>query len=255
MFPLTRREFLQTTGSLAAAGLLTAEAYSDDKAKPLTVLFFGGGLPEVERALAEQYSLKALQGGQIKDGSAKEDNVKGLEQLATADLWIGSANKRTFPNDEQLGHFKKFLAAGKPCVGYRAASHVFQNWLPADQAVFGAKYGGHHLLEKDPVMVIETVKGQAEHPVLKGLEPPRPASGSYVYTELSLDVTVLLRSGVADDMMPHTWVRENKETKGRAFYTRYDAKELATNEVCRTIFLRGIAWALNRDLLPATKQG
>ena len=240
----TRREFLYTSASLAITGATASLLFADEKPTPLSVLFFGAELPEVKKDLAAAYDLKSFSAGVKKDVKAKEDNVMGLEQLEKCDLWIGSVAKRISPSEVQLAHFKKHLAAGKPFVGYRAASHVFQNWLGADQAVFGAKYGGHHLLEKDPVMVIETAKGQADHPVLKGIDPPRPSSGSYFYTELSPDVTVLLYSGIKGDMMPHTWVRENKETKGRAFYTRYDAKELATNEVVRKIFLRGIAWAL-----------
>ena len=244
MKPQSRRDFFCTSAALAAATATSPLLLAEEKAKPLTVLFFGAELPEVKKDLQAVYSLKALSAGVKKDAKPKEDNIAGLEQLENADLWIGSIAKRTHPSDEQLAHVKKHLAAGKPFVGYRAASHVFENWLRADQAIFGAKYGGHHLLEKDPVMVIEVAKGQAEHAILKGIEVPRPSSGSYFYTELSPDVTVLLYSGIKGDMMPHTWVRENKETKGRVFYTRYDAKELATNEVVRKIFLRGIAWTL-----------
>jgi type 1 glutamine amidotransferase len=240
-----RRAFLASTAALALSGLT---AHSDEP-RTLAVLIFGGELPEVQRDLEKTYRLKVLKGGQAparKDAKKDEDNVAGLEQLATADLWVGSIHKRTYPSEEQLGHFKKYLAAGKPFVGYRAASHVFQNWLVVDQEVFGATYGGHHLLEKEktPGLNIELAKGAADHPILKGIEPPAPLSGSYHYTKLAPDVTVLLRSGLPGDMMPHTWVRENAKTKGRVFYTRYDAKDFATNETCRTIFLRGIAWAL-----------
>lgn len=245
MHQQSRRDFLLSSAALAASA--SPYLLAEEKTKPLTVLFFGAELPKVKKDLEAAYALKALSAGVKKGVKAKEDNVEGLEQLDHADLWIGSVAKRTYPSDEQLAHFKKHLAAGKPFVGYRAASHVFENWLRADQAVFGAKYGGHHLLEKDPVMVIETARAQADHPILKGIEPPRPSSGSYKYTEISPDVTVLLYSGIKGDMMPHTWVRENKETKGRAFYTRYDAKELATNELVRQIFLRGIAWAMKQS--------
>ena len=240
MASIDRRAFLAGSASLALGGML-----SRADPRTLAVLFFGGELPAVQKEMEAAYRVKALKGGTVP-GKQDADNVAGLEQLDAADLWIGSAAKRTFPSDEQLAHFKKYLAAGKPFVGYRAASHVFQNWLEVDQRVFGATYGNHHLLnkEKNPGLGIEVAKGMADHPILKGLEPPKPASGSYKYTELADDVTVLLRSGLPGDMMPHTWVRENATTKGRVFYTRYDAKELATNETCRAIFSRGIAWAL-----------
>lgn len=251
---LDRRSFLFASGA-AALGSLDLRAAEP---VPLTLLLFGGDLAEVRKDLDKEYAVKVLTGGQKprRDGEkADEDNVVGLEQLATADIWVGSAAKRTFPSEAQLGHFKTFLDAGKPFVGYRAASHVFQNWLAVDQEVFGAKYGGHHLLNKDPELTIEPTRGALGHPILKGLEPPRPASGSYKYTELAADVTVLLTSGLERDRMPHTWVRENARTKGRVFYTRYDAKELATNAVCRQIFLRGLTWALGGSLEKHRKAG
>ena len=117
-----------------------------------------------------------------------------------------------------------------------------------DQAVFGAKYGYHHLMHKDPELIVEPTDGAVEHPILKGIDPPRPASGSYNYTELSPDVTVLLYSGLKGDMMPHTWVREIKATGNRVFYTRYDAKQIGREAKVREIFIRGIVWALNRDM-------
>jgi hypothetical protein len=49
-------------------------------------------------------------------------------------------------------------------------------------------------------------------------------------------------------MMPHTWVREIKETGNRVFYTRYDGKQISREPKVREIFIRGIVWALNRDM-------
>jgi type 1 glutamine amidotransferase len=247
---MNRREFLVSAGSaIAATATVGNLAFADEpassgKAKPkLSALFFGGELKEVRAELEKRYELTAHTGGMVKGSKA----VEGLEHLAKCDLWIGSIDKRSEPSEEQLAHFKKFHARGGAFAGYRAASHVFQNYLEADKAVFGAKYGGHHLLEKDPVLVIGVVESASDHDILKGLTPPRPASGSYVYTEVSKEVNLLLRSGLDGDMMPHTWTRENAETKGRVFYTRYDAKEMATNETCREIFLRGVAWATNKS--------
>lgn len=245
-----RRTFLTVAG--ASVGSLLSGSLIQAAAEPLRVLFYGGALPEFQKALEQDYAVKVLKAGvkTAKKGQKddKEDNVEGLEQLDAADIWVGSAAKRNFPSKEQLGHFKKFLDAGKPFVGYRAASHIFQNWLEADQAVWGAKYGGHHLLNKDPVLIVKVAEGMQEHAILKGITPPAPRSGSYHYTQLAGDVKVLLYSGLNGDMQPHTWVRENAKTKGRAFYTRYDAKQIAAEPVVREIFLRGFLWALNRDM-------
>jgi type 1 glutamine amidotransferase len=250
MLNLTRRQFVTTTAAATSLGTLslaspTLFAAAKEPA-PLKILFFGGDMRQVRADLEAKYLLDARKGGQVPN--KQQDNVQGLEHLKEADLWVGSSNKRTFPSDEQLGYFKDYLAAGKPFVGYRAASHVFQNWLEADKAVFGAKYGSHHLMHKDPELVVEPAEGALEHPVFKGLKPPRPASGSYKYTEVEPDVTVLLFSGLKGDMMPHTWVREIKATGNRVFYTRYDAKQIEREADVREIFIRGIVWALNRDM-------
>jgi type 1 glutamine amidotransferase len=266
---LPRRRFLARTGGLAAAtaaaGLLSpwgagprvrvGAALADDAnkaatARPLAVLFYGGALPAVEKDLSAEYEIRAMTAG-LKPGAGggDQDNVAGLEQLEHTDVWVGSVNKRNFPGEQQLAHFRKFLDAGKPFVGYRAASHIFQNWLEADKAVWGAKYGGHHLSERDKDLVVEPAEGAMEHAILKGVDPlPRPSSGSYNYTELEPDVKVLLYSGLPGDMMPHTWVRENAKTGGRAFYTRYDAGQIGGEPAVRAIFIRGMLWALNRDM-------
>ena len=76
--------------------------------------------------------------------------------------------------------------------------------------------------------------------------PVAVAVAAYRYAELADDVTVLLRSGRDRDVQPHTWVRSDSNTRGRVFYTRYDAREIRSDPAVRAIFLRGIAWALNR---------
>ena len=239
-----RRQFLAATSGAALAYSLKT-VLAEEKMPPLKVLLFGGDLPDVRKALEQQFKLEVFTAGQIV-GKQGDDNVAGLEQLDDADLWIGSIHKRTLPSDKQLEHVRRFLAAGKPFVGYRAASHAFQNWLAADKAIWGAKYGGHHLLEKDPLLVIEPTPGALKHVIFKDIKIPRPESGSYFYTELEPDVDVLLHSGLPGDMMPHTWTRQLAKTGNRIFYTRYDAKELAENDVCREIFLRGLAWTLEK---------
>jgi type 1 glutamine amidotransferase len=250
MTVLNRRDFLTQTAALGTTWSLGAPLLASAAIPtPLVILFFGGDLPEVQKDLSKDYLIKPLRGGQIRGKKGdEEDNVQGLEQLTGADLWIGSVHKRTHPGAEQLAHFRKFHEAGKPIVGYRAATHVFQTWLQIDREVFGLHYRGHHLLNKDRELIVKPTRGALEHPILKGITPPAPASGSYVYTDQAEGVRVLLTSGWKNDFQPHTWVRENPKTKGRVFYTRYDAKQIAREPVVRQIFLRGILWALNRDM-------
>lgn len=246
--------FLPIHRSLLSVGVLLALTVSessparaaDKNDQPtLRILFYGSAVPAVVERLKKEYRVDIMTAG-AKSNKDKEA-ATGLEQLDKADLFIGTTQKRTMPSEEQLAHVKKYIEAGKPFVGYRQASHMFQNWLESDKFILGAKYGGHHLAGKEDMLKLEIAKGQEQHPTIKGLKLPHPSSGSYFYTELDKDVTLLISCGLPGDMQPHTWVRENARTKNRVFYTRYDAKELESDAVVCEIFMRGIAWALDKD--------
>lgn len=173
---MLRREFLkQSVACSAAISAFATASLIGAEPSPLQVMFYGGSLPSVRSELEKRVKLQVLVAGQDpkKQGSV-EDNVVGLEQLKEADLWIGSANKRNFPSAAQLDHFQSYLVAGKPFVGYRAASHIFQNWLEVDQKVWGAKYGGHHLLNKDSELIVELAPqscGAPDHERSKAASP------------------------------------------------------------------------------------
>src|SRR5262245_26860964 len=134
-----RRRFLVESASLAVGLALDPVLLADTAKAPrlLTILLFGGALPEVRKDMEKRARVKFLTAGVVKGkkGDAP-DNIEGLEQLKNADLFIGSIQKRVFPSKEQLGHFHAFHAAGKPVAGYRGCSHVFQNWLAVDREVF-----------------------------------------------------------------------------------------------------------------------
>ena len=52
------------------------------------------------------------------------DNIPGLEKLASADLMVIATRFRNLP-DEQMKHVDAFLKAGKPVVAMRTATHAF----------------------------------------------------------------------------------------------------------------------------------
>src|SRR5256885_6567922 len=58
---------------------------------------------------------------------AATNDIPGIETLDRGDLAIIFARRLTLP-DDQLAHVKKFVAARKPVIGLRTASHAFQNW-------------------------------------------------------------------------------------------------------------------------------
>jgi type 1 glutamine amidotransferase len=177
------------------------------------------------------------------------DKAKGVpdaKHLDEADVLLLNLY-RTEPADEDLKRFQAYFAAGKPVVGMRKASHAFQNWLEVDQVVFGVKYGGHFLLNKKD-LVNEVEPAAKDDPLVTGHVPSLPGGGLYSYTKLAPDVTVLIRGGEPGNLMPQTFYRVNKERGGqRAFYTRYDPKDLATKPEVKELVVRALFWAADRD--------
>ena len=215
--------------------------------KPLQVLVAcqRNQLSNYQKYLEANYPLKTFwSGNEGKQG--EKEGLQGLETLDTCDVMLLNLY-RCHPTDEQLKKIQKYFKDGKPVVGLRKASHAFQTWLEGDRVIFGAKYGGHFFDKKAEQTVFIEDKAK-EHPLVKGFKPFMCGGGLYNYTELASDVEVLMSGGPPGKSMPVTWLRVNKETGGRAFYTRYDPKDLQNDEGCRIMVARALFWAANREL-------
>src|SRR5436305_2239569 len=79
-------------------------------------------LPQLAKILAKHHGFKCTVLFALdKDGTInpnRNDNIPGLESLATADLMILFTRFRNLP-DEQLEHIQKYLDTGKPIIGLR----------------------------------------------------------------------------------------------------------------------------------------
>src|SRR5207247_6392577 len=87
-------------------------------------------LPQLGKILAKHHGFKCtvLFAIDKKDGTInpnQNDNIPGLEALKTADLMVVFLRFRNLP-DEQMKHIDEYVAAGKPIVGMRTATHAFQ---------------------------------------------------------------------------------------------------------------------------------
>lgn len=215
--------------------------------QPLTVLVAcsRNQLAAYQKYLEANYHVRTVwAGNEGKTGEPK--GLQGLEALDTCDVMLLNLY-RTHPTDEQLAKIQKYFKDGKPVVGLRKASHSFQDWLEGDRVIFGAKYGGHFFENKKEQTVVIEEKAM-NHPLIAGFKPFMCGGGLYNYTELTPDVEVLMSGGPPGKSMPVTWLRVNKETGGRAFYTRYDPKDLQNDEGCRVMVARSLFWAANRDV-------
>lgn len=151
-------------------------------------------------------------------GSATEPNsIPGLEVLDEADAVILSVRRKVLKPD-QMAIVKRFVAAKKPVIGIRTASHAFalrpdaktpegyEAWPTFDVDVFGAKYVGHaDSKSKAKIFVRDTVFRER-------------AGGLYHFESLSPQAKVLWR-GVQDGREdPVAW-EFTRADGGRSFYT------------------------------------
>jgi uncharacterized protein len=192
----------------------------------------------------------------------RTDNIEGLEILADADMMVVNTRFRNLP-DDQLKHITDFAETGKPMAGFRTATHAFRYGgdNPMDKEwphkVFGLPWISHHGGGNSTDALI--ADDQADHPVLRGVEPFHARSWLYHSPTLLESATPLLVGRAVQGAEPGgehfsdpyvvAWVHhyEGEAGTSRVFFTTlghpYDFKQ----ESMRKLALNGILWALDRE--------
>jgi type 1 glutamine amidotransferase len=176
--------------------------------------------------------------------------------LADADLLLVSVRRRTPPQAE-LDAVRAHLAAGKPLVGIRTASHAFSlrnhkepaaglaSWLDFDPRVLGGHYVGHH--GDGPKTVVSIAPGAAMHPILAGIDVPQLFGNGSLYRVLPLEPSThpLLAGAIPDHPTePVAWVNSPRRGGSRVFYTTLGHVGDFQNVEFRKLMLNGICWSL-----------
>ena len=187
--------------------------------------------------------------------------------VTNADLLFLSLRRRALP-PEQLDRIRTHIAAGKPVIGIRTASHGFapvkapspaHTWPRFDQEILGADYQGHY--GKGAAVVIRPIAETAGHPILRGIANDfRALSHLYKYRNVFRTVSPLL-NGVAEDgstgTEPVAWV--NSADNRKVFYTSLGAVSDFQEPNFRRLLRNATLWALNLPvpndpMLPRTTQ-
>ena len=177
-----------------------------------------------ERVLADQYGLAV----EMLFADPADGNVlPGLAgALKRADLLFVSMRRRCLPAGD-LEAVRAFLAAGKPLVGIRTASHAFDTkgkhaaghaeWRTFDPDVLGGNYQGHYGAGSKTTVTV--AQGAASHAILAGVKVPLVTNGSlYRTSPLAKTATPLLIGAIpGKDPEPVAWT--NAFGTGRVFYT------------------------------------
>jgi type 1 glutamine amidotransferase len=183
-----------------------------------------------------------------KDGH----DFKNWEALKTADLVLISARRRA-PQTGMVEALKAHVAAGKPVMGIRTASHAFDTkepdaahatWGDFDDAILGVDYQKHF---PDQEGVDYEAKPVAEHPILKGV-PGTIASEYSLYRQGSPTPSVkVLLEGVrakTGETAPVAWV--NTVGSSRIFYTSLGGEKDFALAGFKTLLKNAVVWCLGK---------
>jgi nicotinamidase-related amidase/type 1 glutamine amidotransferase len=232
--------------------------YKDDP-RPTVAMVIGDDEYKTEATLpafASTHLLKDYRVDFVLDQEGDRDNLVGMGLLEGADLAVISARRRVLPKG-QLDILRKFVAAGKPIVGIRTASHAFapkagakvpggrDGWIGFDAEVLGGHYTNHH--GAGPTVIVTQAQG-ASHPILEGIDPTALLGHGSLYkvSPLARTATPLLIGSIpGQNPEPIAWV--NAATTGnRVFYTSLgqldDFREPAFNRLLKN----AVDWALDR---------
>ncbi len=216
------------------------------------------------------------------------NNIPGLEKLATADLAVFALRFRNLP-DDQMKHVADYIESGKPMVGLRTATHAF-NGMKGTYAkyntggtkgyeggfgkqVLGETWVAHHGAHGREGCRGIVAEGQEKNPILKGIDAGSIFATSDVYTvklPLPGDCTPLVMGEVTETlkpdskavagkknspMMPVAWTKTYRGESGktsRVFTTTMGAATDLEFEGTRRLIVNGGLWALGlEDKIPA----
>ncbi len=206
------------------------------------------------------------------------NNVVGLEALASADLAVFFLRWRALP-DNQLKHIVDYVESGRPFVGFRTSTHTFlykedsslmhlNNEWPTK--VFGQQWITHHGHFEDghdPLTTVSLINDKRKHKILNGVTPFD--AYSWLYHVAGGDWKLY---GDSDPLLIGTSLRSNHEAEGRleqfplsnpvAWTKSYTGTSGIKSRVffttlghpfdfklspMRTLALNGIYWALGKE--------
>jgi len=236
--------------------LFPCAAGAADADKPWIVMLIAEREYQTEKSLtqfAKQY-LNAFQTTYVFASPDDKNDFVGIEQVAKADLLIVSVRRRT-PPATQLDYVRKYIAAGKPVIGIRTASHAFclrnqqppdgrAQWASWDQDVFGGNYTNHY---GNSLITTFTVNPDAPANLVRGIDRKKSyaSSGSlYKVAPLSDAATVILTGAVpGNEPEPMAWTFTRADG-GKSFYTSLGHEDDFAGDVLPKLLVNAIEWAL-----------
>ncbi len=197
----------------------------------------------------------------IQQDPADKNRFPGLvDALREADLLVVSVRRRALPKD-QLDAVRAHLAAGRPLIGIRTASHAFapggeearkgDQWPAFDPEVLGGNYAGHH--GHGPVTTLRAAPGSEADPLLRGVDLATCKGHGSLYrvSPLNADVRPLLTGSIeGKPPEPVAWSRRYGAKNAFVFYTSLGHPDDFAEPSFRRLLLNAIATATGRPVAP-----
>lgn len=177
-----------------------------------------------------------------------------IGEIADADVLLVSARRRTVPK-AQLDAIRRYVAAGKPVVGIRTASHAFslrpnqklaeggQQWPEWDAEVFGGNYTNHH--GKGPNTTVTAAPGNS--PLLRGVKLPFESTSTLYKVSPLRDgakpVLIGTIPGQPPEPVAYTFTRKDG---GRSFYTSLGGVKDFENPAFTALLRNALLWAAGK---------
>ncbi|WP_165226344.1 ThuA domain-containing protein [Aquisphaera insulae] len=250
------------------------------------------GLPQLAKILARRHGFDCTVLFAIgEDGTitpTRTDNIPGLDALRSADLMVILARFRDLP-DDQMKAIADYVAAGKPIVGLRTATHAFNSkegrtygrfsWQSKawdggfGRQILGETWIAHHGDHGHESTRGVIAPGAENHPILRGIKSGDVWGPTDVYRvrlPLPGDSTPLVLGQVLtgmkpedppvagpknDPMMPVAWVKfyaGESGKSGRVFTTTMGASQDLATEGTRRLVVNACFWAVGlEEAIPA----
>ena len=181
--------------------------------------------------------------------------LEGIHVLADADAALISVRRRPLP-PAHMEAVRKFVAAGKPMIGIRTASHAFslrgkkppkgtETWESFDGDVWGGNYRGHHPNKETTAAWINI--SAADSPILEGIDEGVFDTGGSLYQVMPLrdgtNVLLLGRSGGREEHQPVAWTFRRSDG-GRSFCTSLGDPKDFESKPFRRLLANAVRWAV-----------
>ncbi len=244
-------------------------------------------LPQLAKILSQRHGFRCTQLFSQKRDTAEIDPdergyIPGLGALADADMLVLFTRFRRLA-DEDMQHIRDFVAAGKPLLGIRTATHAFAyekdsksvhaawTWNNADgSGGFGRQilgetwisHHGRHGSESTRGVIPEPMRS---HPILRGVKDVWGPTDVYGIRSLPADAQVLLEGAVLDGMTsdsqpvadernnprtPICWLRQRQLENGqvqRIVASTIGAAIDLQSEHLRRLFINACYWGMGLE--------